>query len=103
MVLMPSIISARLGAVAVGFFAAGGVWQVGLSVLTSYFPTDHGKFTSYYSFMAAICYFVAPLVASFVIKNTVTSVLAVFWITAIITAISVILVLLLLQRSKKFN
>lgn len=103
MVLMPSLISARLGAIAVGFFAAGGVWQVGLSVLTSYFPTGHGKFTSYYSFMAAICYFVAPLVASFVIKNTVTSVLAVFWITTIITAISVILVLLLLQRSKKFN
>ncbi|KRL62253.1 MFS transporter [Lactobacillus psittaci] len=103
MVLMPSLLSARLGAVAVGFFAAGGVWQVGLSVLTSYFPTGHGKFTSYYSFMAAICYFVAPLVASFVIKNTVTSVLTVFWITAIITAISVALVVVLLQRSRKFS
>ncbi|MEB3365078.1 hypothetical protein SDC49_20535 [Lactobacillus sp. R2/2] len=38
MVLKPSLLAGEIGALAVGFFTAGGVWQVGLSVLTSYFP-----------------------------------------------------------------
>lgn len=103
MVLIPSEIIGALGAFLVGFFAAGGVWQVGLSVLTSYFPENHGKITSYYSFAPAVVYFVAPLVAAFVLKANSTSTLAVFWITAIITVISVILALILIKRSKKFN
>ncbi|MGQ5709948.1 MFS transporter [Lactobacillus sp. PSON] len=73
MVLIPSEIIGALGAFLVGFFAAGGVWQVGLSVLTSYFPENHGKITSYYSFAPAVVYFVAPLVAAFVLKANSTS------------------------------
>lgn len=103
MVLIPSEVIGALGAFLVGFFAAGGVWQVGLSVLTSYFPQNHGKITSYYSFAPAVVYFVAPLVAAFVLKANATSTLAVFWITAIITIISVILAFVLIQRGKKFN
>lgn len=103
MVLIPSEAIGALGAFLVGFFAAGGVWQVGLSVLTSYFPQNHGKITSYYSFAPAVVYFVAPLVAAFVLKANSTSTLAVFWITAIITIISVILAFILIQRSRKFN
>lgn len=103
MVLIPSEAIGALGAFLVGFFAAGGVWQVGLSVLTSYFPQNHGKITSYYSFAPAVVYFVAPLVAAFVLKANATSTLAVFWITAIITIISVILAFVLIQRGKKFN
>lgn len=103
MVLMPSEAIGALGAFLVGFFAAGGVWQVGLSVLTSYFPQNHGKITSYYSFAPAVVYFVAPLVAAFVLKANATSTLAVFWITAIITIVSVVLAFILIQRSKKFN
>ena len=103
MVLIPSEIIGALGAFLVGFFAAGGVWQVGLSVLTSYFPENHGKITSYYSFAPAVVYFVAPLVAAFVLKANSISTLAVFWITVIITVISVILALILIKRSKKFN
>lgn len=103
MVLIPSEAIGALGAFLVGFFAAGGVWQVGLSVLTSYFPQNHGKITSYYSFAPAVVYFVAPLVAAFVLKANATSTLAVFWITAIITIISVVLAFILIQRSRKFN
>lgn len=103
MVLIPSEAIGALGAFLVGFFAAGGVWQVGLSVLTSYFPQNHGKITSYYSFAPAVVYFVAPLVAAFVLKANATSTLAVFWITAIITIISVVLAFILIQRNRKFN
>ncbi|RMC26000.1 MULTISPECIES: MFS transporter [unclassified Lactobacillus] len=103
MILNPSQIAGELGALAVGFFTAGGVWQVGLSVLTSYFPQGHGKITSYYSFAPAVVYFVAPLVAAFVLKANATSTLLVFWITAIITIISVILSAILIVRSKQFD
>lgn len=103
MVLKPSLVAGEIGAVAVGFFTAGGVWQVGLSVLTSYFPQSHGKITSYYSFAPAVVYFVAPLVAAFVLKANSTSTLLVFWITAVIAIISVVLSATLIVRSKKFN
>ena len=103
MILAPSETTGAIGSLLVGFFAAGGIWQVGLSVLTSYFPQNHGKITSYYSFAPAVVYFVAPLVAAFVLKANSTSTLAVFWITAIITIVSVVLALILIQRSHKFN
>ncbi|WEV37483.1 MFS transporter [Lactobacillus sp. ESL0677] len=103
MVLSPSLIAGEVGSLLIGFFAAGGIWQVGLSVLTSYFPQGHGKITSYYSFAPAVVYFVAPLVAAFVLKANSISTLAVFWITAIITIISVALTLILIIRSRKFK
>ena len=103
MVLSPSLMTARIGSIAVGFFGAGGIWQVGLSVLTSYFPTGHGKLTSYYSFMASLTYFLGPLLSSFVISDTAASVLSVFWITAVDTIITVVVTLLLIQRSRKFD
>lgn len=102
MIISPSLVAGEVGALAVGFFTAGGVWQVGLSVLTSYFPQSHGKITSYYSFAPAVVYFVAPLVAAFVLKANAESTLMVFWITAIITIISVVLATILIVRSKKF-
>lgn len=103
MILAPSETTGAIGALLVGFFAAGGIWQVGLSVLTSYFPQNHGKITSYYSFAPAVVYFVAPLVAAFVLKANSTSTLMVFWITAIITIISVVIALILIRRGRKFN
>ena len=103
MVLAPSEVTGAIGALLVGFFAAGGVWQVGLSILTSYFPQNHGKITSYYSFAPAVVYFVAPLVAAFVLKANSTSTLVVFWITAIVTIISVVLAVILAQRGRKFD
>ena len=103
MVLKPSLLAGEIGSLAVGFFTAGGVWQVALSVLTSYFPQSHGKITSYYSFAPALVYFVAPLIAAFVLKANAASTLMVFWITTVITVISVVLCVVLISRSKNFN
>ncbi|CDI68642.1 MFS transporter [Limosilactobacillus fermentum] len=103
MILVPSLTTARIGSVAIGFFAAGGIWQVGLSILTSYFPTGNGKLTSYYSFMASLTYFVGPLVSSFVISNSAASVLAVFWITAIIAAATIVIAIWLLVRNQRYH
>ena len=38
----------------VGFFAAGGIWQLGLAVLLEFFPFKRGLITSYYSLATSI-------------------------------------------------
>lgn len=103
MVLAPSLTSARIASVAIGFFGAGGIWQLGLAVLTKYFPHGHGKLTSYYSLMASTTYFLGPLISSFIINETAQSVLTVFWIDTVITAASVIVSVILIYRKKKYN
>lgn len=103
MILTPSLTTARIGSIIIGFFAAGGIWQVGLAILTSYFPTGNGKLTSYYSFMASVTYFVGPLVSSFVISDTAASVLTVFWITAIIAAATIVIAVWLLVRNTRYH
>lgn len=103
MVLAPSLTSARVASVAIGFFGAGGIWQLGLAVLTKYFPHGHGKLTSYYSLMASTTYFLGPLISSFIINDTAQSVLTVFWIDTVITAASVVVSVILLYRKRKYN
>ncbi|MDN6435771.1 MFS transporter, partial [Lentilactobacillus parabuchneri] len=89
MIVFPSPMMARVTSAVVGFFAAGGVWQLGLAVLTQYFPQKKGKVTGYYSFAAALTYFVGPFISSFIISTTAASVLQVFWIDAFVTLVGV--------------
>lgn len=103
MVLAPSLTTARIASVAIGFFGAGGIWQLGLAVLTNYFPHGHGKLTSYYSLMASTTYFIGPLISSFILNETAQSVLTVFWIDTIITIASVVVSAVLIYRKKKYN
>lgn len=103
MVLFPSEIMAKLTSAVIGFFAAGGVWQLGLAVLTQYFPQKKGKVTGYYSFAAALTYFVGPFVSSFIINATAISVLKVFWIDIAVTMVGVLLALFVQLRNKKYR
>ncbi|MFM9596877.1 MFS transporter, partial [Streptomyces scabiei] len=103
MVLVPSAIGARLAAVAIGFFAAGGIWQLGLTLLSQYFPAEKGKVTGYYSFATALTFFVGPLVSSFIIDETATSVLRVFKIDTAVTLLSLVIVIVLMLRNRKFS
>jgi len=103
MVLLPSADGARLTAIVIGFFAAGGIWQLGLTLLTQYFPTEKGKVTGYYSFATALTFFVGPLVSSFIIDDTAVSVLHVFQIDTAVTLLSLLIVITLMIRNRKFN
>ena len=103
MVLFPSALMAKVTSAVIGFFAAGGVWQLGLAVLTQYFPKEKGKVTGYYSFAAALTYFVGPFVSSFIINSTAASVLEVFWIDIAITLVGVLLATFVQLRSRKYN
>lgn len=101
--IAPSVALARITSAVIGFFAAGGVWQLGLSVLTTYFPYEKGRVTGYYSFAAALTYFVGPFVSSFIIDSTATSVLKVFWIDIIFTVIGVLLASFVQLRNRKYK
>ncbi|KRM93063.1 MFS transporter [Loigolactobacillus rennini] len=103
LVIKPSPLLAKITSAVIGFFAAGGVWQLGLAVLTQYFPTEKGRVTGYYSFAAALTYFVGPFVSSFIINDTATSVLKVFWLDIVFTAIGVFLAVFVEARNKKYH
>ncbi|MBQ0834938.1 MFS transporter [Lactiplantibacillus pentosus] len=102
MVVIPSADGARLTAIAIGFFAAGGIWQLGLTLLSQYFPAEKGKVTGYYSFATALTFFVGPLVSSFIIDDTAASVLHVFEIDTGVTLLSLVIVIILMIRNRKF-
>lgn len=103
LVIKPSPLLAKITSAVIGFFAAGGVWQLGLAVLTQYFLTEKGRVTGYYSFAAALTYFVGPFVSSFIINDTATSVLKVFWLDIVFTAIGVFLAVFVEARNKKYH
>ncbi|VDG21215.1 Transport protein [Lactobacillus plantarum ZJ316] [Lactiplantibacillus mudanjiangensis] len=103
MVLVPSAAGARLTAIAIGFFAAGGIWQLGLTLLSQYFPAQKGKVTGYYSFATALTFFVGPLVSSFIINDTAVSVLHVFQIDTAVTLLSLLIVIILMIRNRRFQ
>ena len=103
MIVFPSPMMARVTSAVVGFFAAGGVWQLGLAVLTQYFPQKKGKVTGYYSFAAALTYFVGPFISSFIISTTAASVLQVFWIDAFVTLVGVAIAVFVQLRNKKYK
>jgi len=58
----PSVATAYLAAFGVGFFATGGVWQLGLTKLLALFPNEKGKVTSYYSFLTSISVMIMPYI-----------------------------------------
>lgn len=103
MISVQSILVARITSIVIGFFAAGGIWQLGLTVLTRYFPQEKGKVTGYYSFMTALTYFVGPFMTSFIINSTAASVVTVFEINIGIALIGILITLFILVRNLKYH
>lgn len=103
MTYFPSLIIARITSVIIGFFAAGGIWQLGLTILSAYFPEKKGKVTGYYSFMTALTYFIGPFVSSFIINSTAASVLIVFKLDILVTLIGIVIISFILARNLKYK
>ena len=103
MIAFPTPLGTRISAIAIGFFAAGGIWQLGLTILSQYFPVKKGKVTGYYSFATSLTFFVGPLVSSFIINDTAKSVLHVFQIDTGVTLISLIIIVILMIRNRRFT
>lgn len=54
MILFPSLFSIIVASGCVGLFSAGGIWQLGLSILLEFFPHRKGIVTSCYSLATAL-------------------------------------------------
>lgn len=103
MITFPSYLLVRITSIVIGFFAAGGIWQVGLTIISQYFPDQKGKVTGYYSFAAALTYFVGPFISTFIIDNTAQSMIHVFAIDAFVTVAGVAVMLFLFFRCHKYH
>lgn len=60
MIIIPSMVAITIASVIVGVFAAGGIWQLGLSIILEYFPKRKGIITSHYSLSTAISVMITP-------------------------------------------
>ncbi|MDD9147511.1 MFS transporter [Sporolactobacillus sp. CQH2019] len=103
LVLFPSVMLAKITGLIIGFFAAGGVWQLGLSILTTYFPNAKGRVTSYYSCGAALSYWIGPALCAILITNKPGSVVNAFWLDIIITLMGIAAAALVFARDKMKN
>lgn len=54
MLFSPSMFSILIATFCIGFFSAGGIWQLGLALLLEFFPYQRGMMTSYYSLATSI-------------------------------------------------
>ena len=103
MVVHPTPTIARLTSIAIGFFAAGGIWQVGLTILSRYFPREKGRVTGYYSFAAALTYFVGPIVSTFILDDTAASLVHVFVLDVAVSVLGIIIMIILAVRCFKYK
>lgn len=63
--LYPSPLVCNTGAFVIGFSAAGGILQPGISVMSEFFPKSKAKVTSIYMMMGGLANFVIPLITGY--------------------------------------
>ncbi|WP_086444498.1 MFS transporter [Candidatus Enterococcus lemimoniae] len=73
--LFPTPLVCMIGAALVGFFAAGGVLQLGLTVMGEMFPAGKGTITGIYYTFGSIASFVIPVAAAQIAKTNVRGIM----------------------------
>lgn len=71
MLITPNYYTVLLATFCVGFFAAGGIWQLGLAVLLEFFPFKRGLITSYYSLATSISVMGIPYLTGLLAENNI--------------------------------
>ncbi|MBP2834594.1 MFS transporter [Dickeya parazeae] len=66
--LYPSALVCNVGAFIIGFSAAGGLLQLGVSVMSEFFPKSKAKVTSLYMLMGGLANFVIPIITGYLSK-----------------------------------
>ncbi|MBF0819097.1 MFS transporter [Streptococcus acidominimus] len=74
MIVMPSLYTVILSTFVVGFFAAGGIWQLGLTILLEFFPFKRGVITSYYSLATSIAVMGLPYLTGILAEHSLNNV-----------------------------
>ncbi|QMD24978.1 MFS transporter [Citrobacter freundii] len=90
--LYPSPLVCNAGSFLIGFSAAGGILQLGVSVMSEFFPKSKAKVTSVYMMMGGVANFIIPLITGYLSNIGLQYIILldlVFALLAFITAIIV--------------
>lgn len=82
LLLCPSSTMLYVVTIIIGFFAAGGIWQLGLVELLEQTKGSKGHYTSYYSFSASLALFLIPSVTGYFAERGIVSVFIIDMILA---------------------
>lgn len=93
--LFPSPTVMMIGAGLVGFFAAGGVMQLGLTVMGEMFPAGKGTITGIFYTFGSIASFLIPIAAAAIAK---TNVRGIMFFDTIIAGIGFVLAVIIFIR-----
>ena len=96
--LFPTPLVMMIGAALVGFFAAGGVMQLGLTVMGELFPAGKGTITWIFYTFGSIASFLIPIIAAAIAKNNVRSIML---FDTIIAGIGFLLAVIIFIRYRK--
>lgn len=96
--LFPTPLVMMIGAALVGFFAAGGVMQLGLTVMGELFPVGKGTITGIFYTFGSIASFLIPIIAAAIAKNNVRSIML---FDTIIAGIGFLLAVIIFIRYRK--
>lgn len=88
MLIAPNYATVLLATFCVGFFAAGGIWQLGLAVLLEFFPFKRGLITSYYSLATSISVMGVPYLTGLLAEQHIDYVFALIVVLAFIGSAS---------------
>ena len=97
-VVSPSLTTIVIMSLVVGFFSAGGIWQLGVSLLLEFFPTHKGKFTGFYSFSTAISLMLTPYFTGLIAEKSIN---AVFLYNMFLGVLGTVLLTIVAVRYKK--
>lgn len=97
-IIYPSSLSMYAVSFAVGFFAAGGIWQLGVSLVLEFFPAKKGQFTGLYSLAAAISLMVTPYLTGVMAESSIK---IVFTYNMVLAFIATVLLVIVAGRYKK--
>ncbi|KHD45954.1 MFS transporter [Streptococcus hongkongensis] len=92
MLVLPNMITLILATVAIGFFAAGGIWQLGLVVLLEFFPNHRGRITSYYSLATSLSVMAIPYLTGILAEKNIELVFVLLAALAILGSLVQIIV-----------
>lgn len=99
MLLSPSFVSTIVASLAIGIFAAGGIWQLGLALMLELFPSRKGKYTSYYSLATSTSVMITPYITGILSEHGMEYV---FWFDVFLVLLGFIASLVIQQQYKKF-
>ncbi|EFR44831.1 MFS transporter [Streptococcus pseudoporcinus] len=98
MLVMPNIYSLVFATFCIGFFAAGGIWQLGLATLLDFFPQRRGLVTSYYSLATSVSVMGSPYITGILAEKRIA---LVFYLVAALAVLGSIVLLIVAYRYKK--